>query len=773
MTILNHRYILHDKLGEGGMGAVFQATDRLTGETLALKRVMIDPADLSFMSQSTTVDLQTALAHEFKVLSALRHPHIISVLDYGFDEDGYPYFAMPLLTDACPLTEAAQGLPIHEQVALLIQLLQALAYLHHRGVLHRDLKPGNVLVQDGVVYLLDFGLAATLNEGGTHPVGTVTHMAPETLRNSPASAQSDLYAVGVMAYEILTGQYPFAYSHFMELLDCILAEEPDWTVPPFEAAFTGETTDMGQIAAMQEPPPPPPANQLLLVLQRLLAKHPALRPASALEVIANLSAAINQPLPAETNAIREGFLQAADFVGREDELETLVDAFMLSQNGEGSARLIGGESGVGKSRLVDELRIPALVRGAVVVQGQAVENAGLPHQIWREPVRRLLLSADVSEADALALKAIIPDIDDLLGRDLTAATRLTGTMGHRRLSKAIANLFLRQTRPVVLILEDLQWARTSLEPLRRLVELVEDMPLLIVATYRDDEAPTLPDQLPDMEAVRLERLSPDAVALLSESMLGGRGAQPQVVALLQRETEGNALFLVEVVRALAEEAGHREAVGAMNLPDSVLTAGIEQILRRRLEQVPRWAQRGLKIAAVAGRELDLLVMKKLLNRLLKMVRTDHLATMTRLPGRKQTGVSFDEWLVECADAGILEVRDNRWRFTHDRLRTVLLNQQPARELAFTHQHIAYAIEAVYPDDARYALALAEHWTAAGEATKAADYAMRAGKQLGNAGDFPTAKSLLQRTMRLPGLTDEQRDDLLWLLEALEIAGGEE
>ena len=156
------RYVLEQKLGEGGMGAVYRATDRLTQETVALKQVSIPGEKLQFAAQASngkSDSFRLALAQEFKTLASLRHPHIISVLDYGFDNARQPYLTMELLENAPTLIEAGRDRPLSYQIELLVQLLQALAYLHRRGIIHRDLKPDNVLVIDGQVKVLDFGLA--------------------------------------------------------------------------------------------------------------------------------------------------------------------------------------------------------------------------------------------------------------------------------------------------------------------------------------------------------------------------------------------------------------------------------------------------------------------------------------------------------------------------------------------------------------------------------------------------------------------------------------
>ncbi|MBK7919754.1 MAG: protein kinase [Chloroflexi bacterium] len=144
-TQINARYIIQEKLGEGAMGVVYRATDRIIGDTVALKRVTINSSQLDFASrasQGNSGNVRLALAQEFRTLSSLRHPHIISVLDYGFDADRQPYFTMDLLEEGRTLLAAGENQPVEAQVTLLIQVLQALSYLHRRGILHRDLKTG-------------------------------------------------------------------------------------------------------------------------------------------------------------------------------------------------------------------------------------------------------------------------------------------------------------------------------------------------------------------------------------------------------------------------------------------------------------------------------------------------------------------------------------------------------------------------------------------------------------------------------------------------------
>src|SRR5687768_17534625 len=210
------RYRILEKLGEGGMGTVYKARDLFTDELVALKQVLAPTSMLEFASKHTSKDEALALAGEFRALAGLHHPHIVAVRDYGFDSNRTPYYTMQLLSNAKPLTAIDHNAPSTEKIHLLIVLLQALTYLHRHGILHRDLKPANVLVTDqGMVKVLDFGLAMSQRENSKLPgssktmVGTYAYIAPEVFRGEAQTIQSDLYAVGVMTYELFAGRHPF------------------------------------------------------------------------------------------------------------------------------------------------------------------------------------------------------------------------------------------------------------------------------------------------------------------------------------------------------------------------------------------------------------------------------------------------------------------------------------------------------------------------------------------------------------------------------------
>ncbi len=678
---VGERYQLEAELGRGAMGAVYRAVDRLTGTVVALKVVLGSSELLHLDTSQGGVDLRLSLSREFQALSTLQHPYVIGVWDYGFDERREPFFTMEYLPEARMLLEAGKGVSESVKITWLVQLLQALVYIHRQGIVHRDLKPSNVLISEGRVKVLDFGLAA-LSGGSRGISGSLAYMAPEILSGASAGPASDLYAVGMMAYELFAGFYPFATQDFSALLDAILEEEPDFNQPGISP-------------------------ELAPVLRRLTAKDPALRYADARTVIQDLEGFLTGELRDETGAIRESFLQSATFVGRNVELAALQSALQAARGGQGSSWLIGGESGVGKSRLLRELRTRALVQGCVVLEGRTVAQGGLLYQLWRDPARWLAVSGGPNDLEAGVLRALLPDIEQLVGRPVAEAPFLEPQAARARLLGVMNDLLRRCAgrAPVLLLLEDLHWAGDgSLAFLQWLNRQVGSMPVLIVGSYRDDEVPDLPKRLPEMRVLKLGRLAMEATSDLCAAMLGPVGRRPELVSFLQRETEGNAFFLVEIMRALAEEAGQLELVDERQVGESLLIGGVAAVVRRRLERVPDWAFSLLQLAAVAGRRINRIVMR------------------AAVPDE-----DLDRWLRVCANAVVLEQQDGQWQFVHDKLREGTLESTVPIARRALHQQIGLAMESVYQSELMdHAVALAYHFGEAGDAVRECRYALLAG-----------------------------------------------
>lgn len=684
--LIGGRYELLDSLGAGGMGVVYRSRDRLTEEIVALKRALQMPIGLAApddvtvsagvneptlgVSQKTQI-ARLALASEFRILSSLRHPNIVSVLDYGFQADGLPFFIMQLVPGSMTLVRAAQGQPLDVQLDLLFQMLQALSYLHRHGIVHRDLKPSNVLVTGRHVTVLDFGIAGLPK----HTVaGTAGFIAPEVLSGTPPTPASDFYAVGAIAYEILTEE-------------------------SFHAAIqpSGQGLNLAPLHKLG------PISQ---IVETLLCPDPIKRRyTDANRLIADFARAAGRDVPSETSAHRESCLKAAPLIGRRAELEQLSSALAAAIENKGSAWLVGGESGVGKSRLLDEVRSRALVEGFLVLRGRAERNQA-PYSVYRNLVLRLALVVDLSDEEAAVLKIVFPEIERILGRPIPSST-VDPQIFQERLVEIIVSLFARYRRPILLEIEDCHAAGESVKIIHKLAQTADELPVLVLASYREDEAPQLANECPGMRLLRMTRFTHSEIRDMTVSMLGKElGSNAAIVSFLERETEGNAFFLVEAVRELAEASGRLDNVSHEMLPEHVFSGGMEDYVRRRLNRLPTWTQSPVQIAAIIGREVDLDVLR---------------ATVP--------DTDLDALLVICGDAAILEGYGYQWRFTHDKLREAVLAELASdlrRELS---HKVAAAIESVHGTSPDWLQAQAVLWKEAGVPGKAAQYLLLAAAQL--------------------------------------------
>ncbi|HMI94774.1 MAG TPA: serine/threonine-protein kinase, partial [Polyangiales bacterium] len=285
------RYAIADLLGQGGMGAVYAATDLRSQRRVALKRLRGDAR-----SAASAHNLTELFHQEFRTLALLAHPHVVQVHDFGTDEQG-PYYTMELL--AGESLHALAPLAWHSTCALLRDVCSALALVHSRRLLHRDVSPKNILrTPDGRAKLIDFGAMSPMGTSKT-VVGTPPLVPPEALLQQPLDGRTDLYALGGTLYYALTGQHAYPARHMSEL-------RAVWRVPP-------------PPPSLRMPEVPPELDRLVL---SLLSLEPVARPSSAAEVLDRLAAIAALPR-SEQLAVADAYLSTPELVGRGAELARL------------------------------------------------------------------------------------------------------------------------------------------------------------------------------------------------------------------------------------------------------------------------------------------------------------------------------------------------------------------------------------------------------------------------------------------------------------------
>ena len=580
---------------------------------------------------------------EYAVARLCRHPGVVHPLALGLHGGRWTMLQEDIggqaLDRLLRARLAARQSPAHSALALddffdiAQQLCAALEAVHLQGVIHKDINPSN-LVWHGErrqLQLIDFGIASEPTpahlDGASvqHLEGTLRYMAPEQTgrMNRRLDHRADFYALGATFYELLVGQAPFEAHDEMELVHCHIARSPDWSHPAL-ASLPG---------------------QLLPIIQRLLEKNPGQRYQSLQGLRSDL-AACRAPLPAAPGRLstHDGrFLVPATLHGRDDAVAGLLAAFERSAAGACEMLLVAGNSGVGKSALVYQLRQPVLARHGYFLPGKLdLLQRDAPYaalvQAFQALVQQLLgESADTLRQaacklhDALgggmgAMVELIPQLALIVGASeaMPASTPTQAQLRLDRLFPRFVDVFASAGQPLVLFLDDLQWAdAATLRMLELLMVACDKSRLLIVGAYRDNEVDAAHRlmALRDRLLARGARVSTLALGALSEPQVARMVSATVRVAiadcaaltrLCYLKTAGNPFFLRQFLAALHDD-GHLRYRAAGDCWDWDLPAieqarytdNVVEALLEKIRRLPMKTQQLLQLAASNGNRFTL------------------------------------------------------------------------------------------------------------------------------------------------------------------------
>jgi predicted ATPase/signal transduction histidine kinase len=623
-------YTVVEQIYEGSRTVVYRAVQPTNQRPVVIKLLRNEHPSFSELVQFRN---QYAIAKELDI------PGVVQLLSLDPHNNGYALIMEDFGGISLRLFNQGKPLAVERFFLIALQITDILHQLHQQQVIHKDIKPANILIQPDTqeIKLIDFSVASLLpretqeiqNPHGLE--GTLAYLSPEQTgrMNRGIDYRSDFYSLGVTFFELLTGQLPFQTNDPMELLHCHLAQPSPSVceVDPDLPLMLGE------------------------IICKLMAKNAEDRYQSALGLKHDLLKCQaehrtgNQSLRFELGErdISDRFLIPEKLYGREAEIQTLLDAFGRVANGASELMLVAGFSGIGKTAVVNEVHKPVVRWNGYFIQGKYDQfNRNSPFsafvQAFRGLMEQLLSESDdqLTQWRSKILKAVgengqvlidvIPELEALIGPQ-TAVPDLSGNATQNRFNRVFHQfiaVFATPQHPLVIFLDDLQWADSaSLDLLKLLLTDAVQGYLFIMGAYRDNEVclthplmTTLEDIQKAEIVVNTVSLAPlsqaDVNHLISDTLNGTGDRTLPLTELVYQKTQGNPFFITQFLKTLSEaglitfdwETGSWQcdlaAVKALALTEDVV-----EFMALQLQKLPAATQEMLKLAACIGAQFEL------------------------------------------------------------------------------------------------------------------------------------------------------------------------
>ena len=585
--------------------------------------------------------------NQYAIARHLNHPAIVCPLALERCGNGYA-LVMPEEGFISLATYTQQHpLDLSTILAIAIQLTEVLHYLINQRIIHKDIKPGNILIHPETrqIKLIDFSIASLLPKEQQQLVnpnileGTLAYISPEQTgrMNRGIDYRTDFYSLGVTLFELLTGELPFPTDDPMELVHCHIAKMP---------AAIGNGEKIPEVVSN--------------IVMKLMAKNAEDRYQSALGLKHDLERCLRQwketgditPFELGARDISDRFLIPEKLYGRQQEVQTLLNAFdrvasppqsPLKKGGGSELMLVAGFSGIGKTAVVNEVHKPITRQKGYFIQGKFDQfNRNVPFSAFVQALRDLmgqLLSEsdtqlqqwksqilDAVGENGQVIIEVIPELERIIGQQ-PPAPELSGTAAQNRfnlLFSKFIQVFTTKEHPLVIFLDDLQWADSaSLNLIKLLMSEASSSYLLMMGAYRDNEVfPAHPlmltlDEINKVNAaintITLAPLSVTHINRLVADTLScdGEVAKP-LTELLYQKTKGNPFFTTQFLLGLYgeeliqfnREVGHWEC-DITQVRQRALTDDVVEFMALQLQKLPSETQALLKLAACIGNPFDL------------------------------------------------------------------------------------------------------------------------------------------------------------------------
>ncbi|MBD2338169.1 AAA family ATPase [Calothrix sp. FACHB-156] len=622
-------YQIVSQLYAGARTKVYQAIRELDSLAVIMKMLAAEYPSFYELLQ---------FRNQYTISKHLNIPGIIQPLSLATYSNGY-ILVMPYTGDIS-LQEYIKNTNISllEFLTIAIQLTSILQELHHNRVIHKDIKPANILIhpQTKQVQLIDFSIASLLPKESPEIKnpnvleGTLAYIAPEQTgrMNRGIDYRSDYYALGVTFYELLSGELPFNCDDAMELVHCHLAKIPQ---------ELGNSKEIPKVISD--------------IVMKLLAKNAEDRYQSALGLKHDLETCLYQlknygvirDFEIGKRDVCDRFLIPEKLYGREAEVSTLLQAFERIANGNSEMMLVAGFSGIGKTAVVNEVHKPITRQQGYFIKGKFDQfNRNIPFsafvQVFRDLMGQLLAESDTQLQiwknkiigalgdNAQVIIEVIPELERIIGVQ-PPAPELSGTAAQNRfnlLLEKFIQVFTTAEHPLVIFLDDLQWADSaSLKLIELLMGESSTGHLLLIGAYRDNEVFAAHPLMLTLDAIAKAQAKVNTITLkpLSQPSLNQLVADTlhcaailaqALTELIYQKTQGNPFFATQFLKGLHQDGlitfdsqTRYWQCDITQVSAAALTDDVVQFMAQQLQKLPVETQEVLKLAACIGNQFDL------------------------------------------------------------------------------------------------------------------------------------------------------------------------
>ena len=729
--LLENRYLIEELLSESDLSTVFKAMDTRLDRPVAIK--MFSPT----LGQNAI----RRMLNKARQVARIQAPNIVTIYDWAEDQ-GLAYLVMEYI-EGRSLRELISTGANFRPLDLAVDILYALEYAHSKGAINGNLKPENVMIA-GELKLIDFGLWWA-EEGQRLTdlpflLDDAYYLAPEQIEGGELDERTDLYALGLILYEMFTGRKPFL-GEVRYVLEKHLYQRP---IPPRQINSNISRSLEHLILKLLAKDPDEryetaaQVRRILLGLEAMTDSRPGVRDVSYRQVGDKESALHRTP----------GTGRRHTLIGREEQSQQLLRLWDLAQIGRGQMVMVTGEAGVGKTFLVNQLA--SQVEGASVLVGQGSDiEGGMPYQPFIDVIREYLSQTPASVAlehlgnEASVLATIVPQIRQL-NADLPEVPRLEPEQERSRLMRSFAEFVKRASadKPWLLIIENLHLVDpASMQMLFYLFRNISNSAVLIVGVYRDVELDNdhplrkLDQELsryPSYHQITLTRLNKEGVIQLLEGIWDCEVPVEWAEAIYKR-TGGNPFYIKEVVKGLTEDGTvvfkdgkwHFRPIGDVKLPKSV-----RDVIMRRVSRFSEPTQEIIRRASVLGQQFTI---------------SDLLAISES--SEEQLLNSLDEALERDL---IREVeRGSMLAFSHADIHQVIYEELSVPRRRALHRHIGLVLESRHADNLEpVAGQLAHHFIQAGDREKGLVYSLKAAQHAKDIHAYQSALRWYRQVERL-------------------------